>query len=43
MTLKVELDIESADTVHGFCTPSHREGHLGEITINRSKGSEDIE
>ena len=23
MTLKVDLDLESADPVYGFCTPSH--------------------
>ena len=41
MTLKV--DLESADPVHGCCTPSHRKEHLGEVNENRSKASENIE
>ena len=44
MTLKVDLDLESADPICGFCEPSHQERHLGEVNfINRSKCSEDIE
>ena len=40
MTLKVDLDLESADPVHGFCT---ERDIWAKLTINRSKGSEDIE
>ena len=38
MTLKVDLDLESADPAHGFCTPSHWEGHLGEVNYKSFKG-----
>ena len=31
MILKAELDLESADPVHGFCTLSHGEERFGEV------------
>ena len=33
MTLKCDLDLESAQHSHGFCTPSHWEEHLREMKI----------
>ena len=38
MTLKVDLELESADAVHGFCTPSHGEAHLAEVNYKSFKG-----
>ena len=37
MTLKVDIDLDSADPVHGFCTSSHQEGHLGEVNYKSFK------
>ena len=37
MTLKVDFDLESADPLHGFCTPSHCEGYLVEVNYKSVK------
>ena len=38
MTVKGDLDLESADQVYGFCTSSNLEGHLGEVNYKLFKG-----
>ena len=38
MTLKVDLDLESADSVYGFCTLPHYEEHLGDFFCKSFKG-----
>ena len=43
MTLKVDLDHESADPVHGSARRLTERDIWMKLTINRSKGSEDIE
>ena len=40
MPFRVDLDLESADPVHGFCAPSNCEGHSGELN---NKSFKDIE
>ena len=36
--LESDFDLESADPVHGFCTPSRRGGYLGEVNYKSFKG-----
>ena len=46
MTLKVDIDLESADPVHGYPGSAHcltERDIWVELAINRSTGSEDIE
>ena len=46
MTLKVDIDLESADPVHGYPGSAHcltERDIWVKLPINRSKGSEDIE
>ena len=43
MTLKVDLDLESADPFMGSAHRLTKRDIWVELTINRSKGSEDIE